>query len=62
VHSFPFSLEGGAIGTTVCNASLSWLGAFVSFCQVIRVHALVDEVDNRVRRVGEAMVHRPLAL
>jgi hypothetical protein len=34
----------------------------ISLCRVIRVHSLVGEVDNRVRRVGEAMVDWPSTL
>jgi hypothetical protein len=57
VRFFPFSLEGGAIETIVWSASLPRFGAFISFCRVIHVPTLVGEVDNGVRRVGEAMVN-----
>jgi hypothetical protein len=61
VHSFSFSLEGGAIGTTIYNASRPWFGVFISFYRVIRVHTLVGEVDNGLFRVREAMDDRPSA-
>jgi hypothetical protein len=61
VHSFSFSLESGVNGTTVCDGPRPQFGAFISFYLVIRVHTLVGEVDNRVRRVGEAMVDQPSA-
>jgi hypothetical protein len=62
VRSFSFSLEDGAIETAVRSASLPRFGVFVSFCWVIHVHSLVDEVDNGVHRVGEAMIDRPSTL
>jgi hypothetical protein len=42
--------------------SLPRFGVFNSFCRVIRVHSLVGEVDNGVRRDGEAVVDRPSTL
>jgi hypothetical protein len=61
VHSFSFSLEGGAIGTTIYNASRPWFGVFISFYRVIRVHTSVGEVDNGVFWVREAMDDRASA-
>lgn len=62
MRSLPFSLEDGGIRVAVRSASLPRFRVFASFCRVIHVHSLVGEVDNRVCRVGEAMVNRPSTL
>jgi hypothetical protein len=46
----------------VCCAFPPWLGIFISLSQVICVHSLVGEVDNRVCWVGEAVVDWPSTL
>jgi hypothetical protein len=53
---FSSSFEGRGVGRIVCRVFLPQCGTFTSLLRVICVHSLVGEVDNRVRRAGEAMV------
>jgi hypothetical protein len=55
---FPSSIEGGGIGKVAWRVILPWLGMFISYFWVIRVHSLVGEVDNEVFRVSETLIDR----
>ena len=59
---FSSSFEHGGFEMIACCAFLPWYGISTSLRQVIRVHSLVGEVDNGVRRVGEAVVDWPSTL
>ena len=59
---FSSSFEGGGVGRIARCVLLPWYETFTSLLRVIRVHSLVSEVDNGVRRAGEAMVDRPSTL
>jgi hypothetical protein len=54
VFFFPSSFKGGGIKKVARWVLLPRLRSFTSFFRVIRVHSLVDEVDNGVLRVSEA--------
>jgi hypothetical protein len=59
---FSSSFEGRGVGRIAHCVLLPWYETFTSLLRVIRVHSLVSEVDNRVRRAGEAMVDWPSTL
>jgi hypothetical protein len=59
---FSSSFDGGGVRMIDRCAFLPWCRISTSLRRVIRVHSLVGEVDNRVRRVGEAMVDWPSTL
>jgi hypothetical protein len=53
---FSSSFEGRGVGMIARCAFLPRCGISTSLRRAIRVDSLVGEVDNRVRRVGEAVV------
>jgi hypothetical protein len=59
---FSSSFEGGGVRMVARCAFLPWYGISISLLRVIRVHSLVGEVDNGVRRVGEVVVDWPSTL